>query len=39
MTAVCTSKEGGRMHAVEIPAELVARLRAAAGQDAAESGG
>jgi acyl-CoA thioester hydrolase len=33
MTAVCTTKEGGRMRATEIPADLVARLRAAAGQD------
>jgi acyl-CoA thioester hydrolase len=39
MTAVCTSKDGGRLRAVEIPAGLVARLRAAAGQDAAETGG
>jgi acyl-CoA thioester hydrolase len=34
MTAVCTSKEAGRLRAVDIPADLVARLRAAAGQDA-----
>jgi acyl-CoA thioester hydrolase len=36
MTAVCTSKKGGRMRATEIPADLVARLRSAAGQDTAE---
>jgi hypothetical protein len=33
MTAFCTTKEGGRMRATEIPADLVGRLRAAAGQD------
>ncbi|MEO8078113.1 MAG: thioesterase family protein [Acidobacteriota bacterium] len=33
MTAVCTTKEDGPMRAIEIPADLVARLRAAAGQD------
>jgi YbgC/YbaW family acyl-CoA thioester hydrolase len=33
ITAVCTSKESGRLRATDIPADLVARLRAAAGQD------
>jgi YbgC/YbaW family acyl-CoA thioester hydrolase len=33
ITAVCTSKESGRLRATEIPAELVARLRTTAGQD------
>jgi 4-hydroxybenzoyl-CoA thioesterase/acyl-CoA thioester hydrolase len=30
MTAVCTSKEQGRLHAIDIPADLVTRLQAAA---------
>ena len=32
MTAVSTTKEDGRLRAVEIPQEMIARLRTAAGQ-------
>ena len=32
MTAVSTTKEDGRLRSVDIPAEMIARLRAAAGQ-------
>jgi acyl-CoA thioester hydrolase len=31
MTAVCTKKEDGQLRAVELPADVVSRLRAAAG--------
>jgi acyl-CoA thioester hydrolase len=31
MTAVCTRKEDGQLRAVDLPADVVARLRAAAG--------
>ncbi len=31
MTAVCTKKEDGQLRAVELPADVVARLRAASG--------
>jgi YbgC/YbaW family acyl-CoA thioester hydrolase len=34
MTAVCTSRQEGQMRAVDVPADLVARLRAAAGESA-----
>jgi len=30
MTAVCTKKEGGRLRAVELPADVIQRLQAAA---------
>lgn len=32
MTAVSTTREDGRLRSVDIPAEMIARLRAAAGQ-------
>jgi acyl-CoA thioester hydrolase len=32
ITAVCGTKEGGRLRAVDVPGEMIARLRAAAGQ-------
>lgn len=32
VTAVCTTKEEGRLRAVDVPPEMIARLRAAAGQ-------
>jgi YbgC/YbaW family acyl-CoA thioester hydrolase len=32
MTAVCTRKEGGQLRAVDLPSEVIARLRAAAGE-------
>ena len=31
MTAVCTKKESGQLRAVDLPADVIARLRAAAG--------
>jgi acyl-CoA thioester hydrolase len=31
MTAVCTRKEDGQLRAIDLPADVVARLRAAAG--------
>jgi acyl-CoA thioester hydrolase len=31
MTAVCTKKENGQLRAVELPADVISRLRAAAG--------
>jgi acyl-CoA thioester hydrolase len=31
MTAVCTKKENGQLRAVDLPADVIARLRAAAG--------
>ena len=31
MTAVCTKKEDGQLHAVDLPADVVERLQAAAG--------
>ena len=31
MTAVCTKKEDGQLRAVELPADVISRLRAAAG--------
>jgi YbgC/YbaW family acyl-CoA thioester hydrolase len=31
MTAVCTMKEGGHLRAVDLPPDVIARLRAAAG--------
>jgi acyl-CoA thioester hydrolase len=36
MTAVCTSRQQGRMRAVDVPADLVSRLRAAAGETKAK---
>jgi YbgC/YbaW family acyl-CoA thioester hydrolase len=32
IVAVCSSKEGGRLHAVDVPQEMIARLKSAAGQ-------
>ena len=32
IVAVCSSKEGGRLHAVDVPHEMIARLKSAAGQ-------
>jgi acyl-CoA thioester hydrolase len=32
MTAVCTRKENGQLHAVDVPAEVIERLTAAAGE-------
>ncbi len=32
ITAVCSTKEGGRLRAVDVPQEMIARLRTAAGQ-------
>jgi hypothetical protein len=31
MTAVCTKKEDGQLRAVDLPADVIGRLRAAAG--------
>jgi YbgC/YbaW family acyl-CoA thioester hydrolase len=32
ITAVCSTKEDGRLRAIEVPPEMIARLRSAAGQ-------
>jgi len=32
IVAVCSSKEGGRLHAVDVPQEMIVRLKGAAGQ-------
>jgi YbgC/YbaW family acyl-CoA thioester hydrolase len=32
ITAVCSTKEGGRLRAIDVPQEIIARLRTAAGQ-------
>jgi acyl-CoA thioester hydrolase len=32
MTAVCTKKENGQLRAVDLPADVITRLKAAAGQ-------
>jgi acyl-CoA thioester hydrolase len=32
ITAVCSTKEGGRLRAVDVPQDMIARLRTAAGQ-------
>ena len=38
MTAVCTKRQNGVLQAVDIPDDIVARLRAAAGRDAIAAG-